>query len=112
MLATGKPTTIAWVSPDGPQHAAGGRRDPWTGRTLSRRSRAPWRLTRRGRQVRAGVGLAAVAVTLGIIFASLGPAHSRTTGSRTTGSTAGSAAGGQPGLAPGALPAVESGLLP
>src|SRR5215472_1550929 len=67
----------------------------------------PWRLTRRGRQVRTGVGLVAVAVTLGVIFADLGAAHSRPPGSP--------AGGGAPGghvVARGGLPAVESGLLP
>ena len=68
---------------------------------------APWRLTRRGRQVRTGVGLVAVAVTLGVIFADLGAAHSR-----PPGSPAGGAAPGRHGVAQGGLPAVESGLLP
>ena len=67
----------------------------------------PWRLTRRGRQVRAGVGLVAVAVTLGVIFAGLGAAHSR-----PPGSPAGGAAPGRHVVAQGGLPAVESGLLP
>jgi hypothetical protein len=67
----------------------------------------PWRLTRRGRQVRTGVGLVAVAVTLGVIFAGLGAAHSR-----PPGSPAGGAAPGRHVVAQGGLPAVESGLLP
>jgi hypothetical protein len=67
--------------------------------------------------VRAGVGLVALAVTLGVIFAGLGASRSRTNGSRTagsraTGSQAGGATPGRPGLGSGGLPAVESGLLP
>jgi hypothetical protein len=57
--------------------------------------------------VRTGVGLVAVAVTLGVIFAGLGAAHSR-----PPTSPAGGAAPGRHVVAQGGLPAVESGLLP